>query len=240
MHSPLSNESFMRMLKKPEYEKGNNWYGLGFDVQDDGHSWGHTGAMEGTSTTYLHHKSGMAWALLFNAWAKDMDIDGLIKYSLSYVDGMPLWTPSSVINDTEYDIFIKSADEFQATNILMPFDKADYIIDRMKKEHYIIKYINITVLRNGRYLNILWEKNVDNTEWKYVTSNGIDFTTHSGDEWYVSIIDTCYFESQYSCIEILHKQENTNQILVMNKPAEEFLKTIETRDHEMILTLTMI
>lgn len=39
------------MLARPAYEEGHEWYGLGLDVQNDGKTWGHTGAMEGTCAT---------------------------------------------------------------------------------------------------------------------------------------------------------------------------------------------
>jgi len=89
------------MIQQPTYEPetSREWYGLGLDVQDGGCSWGHTGAMEGTSTTYLHHKSGFSWVLLLNSWSRDMDMDGLVKYALSQVSVWDLWEPETTMTN---------------------------------------------------------------------------------------------------------------------------------------------
>ena len=72
-------------LERPGYEdtSAGDWYGLGWDVQDNGVSWGHTGGMEGTCGTLYHHgQSGLSWAFLLNAWAQDCDLNGVIKSGL--------------------------------------------------------------------------------------------------------------------------------------------------------------
>lgn len=87
---PLFAGEPIRSLDLFRYEKGDSWYGLGLDVADEGCSFGHTGNMEGTSSTLYHFKNGLTWAMLMNAWAKDTDYDGLIKYALSTVRILPL------------------------------------------------------------------------------------------------------------------------------------------------------
>lgn len=76
-------------LRRPFYENSTagDWYGLGWDVQDNGTTWGHTGGMEGTcGTLYRHGQSGLSWAFLLNAWAKDCDLNGVIKSGLMLTD----------------------------------------------------------------------------------------------------------------------------------------------------------
>lgn len=81
----LNDDSVKQILKCPPYEHGRDWYGLGFDAQDWGKTWGHTGAMEGTCGTVQCHHSGLAWAFLLNAWATDSDLDGVVKLALTSV-----------------------------------------------------------------------------------------------------------------------------------------------------------
>ncbi|GFO19680.1 beta-lactamase [Plakobranchus ocellatus] len=80
----FSPEQVRETLARPVYEKGSgDWYGLGWDVQNNGTSWGHTGGMEGSCGTLHHHgSSGLSWVFLLNAWAQDCDLNGVIKSGL--------------------------------------------------------------------------------------------------------------------------------------------------------------
>ncbi|XP_059175127.1 uncharacterized protein LOC131955155 [Physella acuta] len=87
----LKHHLAVECMGKPAYENGQDWYGLGWDVQDGGHSWGHTGGMEGTSGTLFHHRSGHNWCLLLNSWASDSDLNGVVKCALSSVAGVSMY-----------------------------------------------------------------------------------------------------------------------------------------------------
>ncbi|KAK7463974.1 hypothetical protein BaRGS_00038014 [Batillaria attramentaria] len=96
----LKESSIQKILERPHYEHGQDWYGLGFDVQDWGKTWGHTGAMEGTCGTVQCHHSGLAWAFLLNAWAVDMDLDGVVKLALSSVSELAPFSSNLVLTSS--------------------------------------------------------------------------------------------------------------------------------------------
>ncbi|KAL3882794.1 hypothetical protein ACJMK2_029101 [Sinanodonta woodiana] len=104
----LNADSVVAMLERPAYEHGDTWYGLGLDTEDAGQTYGHTGAMEGTSTTLYRFRNGFTWAFLLNSWSKDMDLNGLIKYALSTLYSQP----------DGYCVPIKSSDEEYVITLL--------------------------------------------------------------------------------------------------------------------------
>lgn len=144
-----------------------DWYGLGLDINNDGASFGHTGAMEGTSATVYHDKSGLTWSLLLNSWAKDMDLDGLIKYALSTVQGLPLWSGIDFRYRLE-EHFVISADKVECVTILLPRKRfIENVID-MKARGYIISWINALPLTDDVQFNIIWRKQRNPAEWSVI------------------------------------------------------------------------
>ena len=161
--SLVTASSFAEMTKAPEYSSGPDWYGLGVDVQDDGRSWGHTGAMEGTSCTMMRHKSGISWVFLMNAWSRDLDLDGLIKFALSTVDSWPLWyhLPSSS------NVFeVLSEDGQQLVHLRLPHAKlGEYL--RAKSSHgFVVRWINAFTDCCEVYFNIVLEMNTKKSFFK--------------------------------------------------------------------------
>ncbi|KAL5009994.1 hypothetical protein ScPMuIL_012299 [Solemya velum] len=155
--SIIGEAALTLMVEKPSYETGQNWYGLGLDVQHGGATWGHTGEMDGTSSTFQHHFSGLSWTILFNSWSHDSDIDGLIKYAISTVSIWPLWQRSNgIIPDQEYEII--SDDGFQIVNVLFPHEKLIELINEMKIKNYAIKWISSMVYKSTTVFNIIWNK----------------------------------------------------------------------------------
>lgn len=151
------------MLEKPSYETGQNWYGLGLDVQHSGDTWGHTGEMDGTSASFQHHCSGFSWTILFNSWSHDSDIDGLIKYALSTVSIWPLWQRSnSIVPDHEFEIV--SDDGYQVINVLYPHIKLKELIDQMRMKNYCIKWISSMIYKTRTVFNIIWHKQTVSSE----------------------------------------------------------------------------
>ncbi|XP_052086879.1 uncharacterized protein LOC127724072 isoform X2 [Mytilus californianus] len=146
----VAEECFRLMIERPSYELGDQWYGLGLDVQNNGLSWGHTGAMEGTSTTVHCHKSGLSWALFFNTWAKDMDLDGLMKYGLSKILHLPLWTKS--LSNNEYVVH----SEEQIVYLLLPLYNLQSYVKSFTG--YYLSQVDITEYKDSLCVNAIWKK----------------------------------------------------------------------------------
>ncbi|XP_064613815.1 uncharacterized protein LOC135477588 [Liolophura sinensis] len=160
-NSILTADSLRQMFARPNYESSvvRSWYGLGWDIQDAGGSWGHTGAMEGTSCTVMRHQCGLSWAVLFNAWAKDMDIDGMIKYGLSYIDEWPLWQPR-LMETTGSPTQIVSADSEEVVGVLIPLTDVKQHNNKMRSWGYSPKNINALSDTNDVFFNIVWRKSL--------------------------------------------------------------------------------
>ena len=185
------------------YAKGTDWYGLGLDVEDSGSSFGHTGAMEGTSTTVHHDKNGLTWAFLLNSWAKDMDLDGLIKYALSSVQGLPLWNKIDFKCSYE-EYFIKSDDELECVMILLPRKRLIKEVIDMKERGYRISWINALSLDNDAVFNVIWRKDVINdNEWSIIIDVDLDdfnnCLKNMKENW-----EVVFLESYYSNDVIYH------------------------------------
>lgn len=153
----LSDNFISEMFLKPKFEHGEAWYGLGLDVEDEGLAFGHTGAMEGTSTTVHHDCNGITWAFLLNSWAKDMDLDGLIKYALSSIYGLPMWRENE-LKVEEGDYFLMSEDHCECVTILLPHKRLLSHIMDLKSQGYKISQINALSGNNDIRFNIIWHK----------------------------------------------------------------------------------
>ncbi|XP_021344512.1 uncharacterized protein LOC110444462 [Mizuhopecten yessoensis] len=201
----LRPETFKRMLQRPNYESGEEWYGLGLDVQHGGHSWGHTGAMEGTSTTFLHHRSGLSWVLLLNSWSRDMDLNGLVKFALSHVPHLPMWNPvMPSLSELRADNFYKvvSEDRVQIVCVLLQYKDLSTHIGELTNQGYWITALNMFVHDSQLYFNIVWRVNKDNTFWKvnHYTDEDLqlyqDFPEECETDLFVDILDTCYYNER--------------------------------------------
>ncbi|KAL4232640.1 hypothetical protein ACF0H5_007329 [Mactra antiquata] len=158
------------MFKAPKFANDEAWYGLGIDVQDNGASFGHTGAMEGTTTTVYHSMNGFTWALLLNAWAKDTDLDGMIKYALYVVQFSFTEIDSNrVLIDCDKNVdvvgtgdnFLVSQDKVECVQILLPYDTLLSHIDIMKRKGYLIHNISVVSVAKEIMFNIVWTKPED-------------------------------------------------------------------------------
>ena len=153
----ISHETFQKMLDKPSFEKDTEeWYGFGLDIRDNGSTWGHSGQMEGTSGVLTRHCEGYAWALLFNSWAKDLDLDGLVKYALSCtlcVSVQPSFSgvfPSSITTE----------DKRQLIKIMVP--KHDFwpLYEDVKSRGFDLTWLNAYRFANALYFNMIFFQNV--------------------------------------------------------------------------------
>ena len=113
--------------------------------------------MDGTSSTVHHDKHGFTWALLFNAWAKDMDLDGLVKYALSTVQGYSLYQ-GMCHKYGEGDYCLLSQDRKQCVSVYVPHYKLEMLAVEMRKRGYNIGYLSACEIRYELLFNIIWNK----------------------------------------------------------------------------------
>ncbi|XP_005099997.1 uncharacterized protein LOC101853004 [Aplysia californica] len=140
----LTYERAEESLSRPCFESGHDWYGLGWDVQDDGQSFGHTGGMEGTCSSLYRHRSGISWAFLLNAWATDWDLNGIIKCGLCFVDNVDIFRPSvSTLSLPGGGVQISTSEGSQI--ILIDVDKctALNVVESFKQKSFVPVWINM-------------------------------------------------------------------------------------------------
>ena len=122
--------------------------------------------MEGTSSTLHHLQNGLTWALLMNAWAKDTDYDGLIKYALSSISYLPLWHNTSANNDENDEFLVVSADCLQCVRILLSHSQVMAHVAIMKSSGYILAHINALSQSDDVLFNFVWSRNeICKKEW---------------------------------------------------------------------------
>lgn len=148
----ISAETFKIMLDKPSFEKdAEEWYGFGLDIRDSGSTWGHSGQMEGTSGVLTRHCGGYAWALLFNSWAKDLDLDGLVKYTLSRTAHVAMHHVSCVIPDT-----IRTEDNRQVIKLMIPVSDFWSVYEDLKREGFDLTWLNAYKMADVVYFNTIF------------------------------------------------------------------------------------
>lgn len=180
----ISPEMFQLMLEKPPFADDDveEWYGFGLDIQDSGSTWGHSGQMEGTSGVLTRHRGRYAWALLFNSWAKDSDLNGLVKYGLTRsgltarhhvdagVDVPNSRVPLSSRNDSEevtseFDDaleIISTADNRQVIKIMVPFCHLWPLYDDLKRQGFELTWLNAMSVTDALYFNTIFFKRNEN------------------------------------------------------------------------------
>ncbi|XP_078373081.1 uncharacterized protein LOC144656716 isoform X2 [Oculina patagonica] len=149
----ISAETFKTMLEKPSFEKDTEeWYGFGLDIRDNGSTWGHSGQMEGTSGVLTRHCGGYAWALLFNSWAKDLDLDGLVKYALSRTAHVTIHPISdNIIPDT-----IRTGDNRQVIKVMVPTSAFWSLYDDLKQQGFDLTWLNAYKVADVVYFNTIF------------------------------------------------------------------------------------
>lgn len=146
----ISAETFKIMLDKPSFEKdAEEWYGFGLDIRDS--TWGHSGQMEGTSGVLTRHCGGYAWALLFNSWAKDLDLDGLVKYALSRTAHVAMHHVSCAIPDT-----IRTEDNRQVIKLMIPVSDFWSVYEDLKREGFDLTWLNAYKMADVVYFNTIF------------------------------------------------------------------------------------
>jgi hypothetical protein len=158
--------------------------------------------MEGTSTTVHHNQNGLTWAFLLNSWAKDMDLDGLIKYALSSVQGLPLWNGIDFKCSYE-DYFVKSQDELECVTILLPHKRLLQDVLEMKERGYRISWINAFTVDKKPMFNVIWRKNTrTDREWSiFIDVEMVDFNNclkTMKENWEVIFLES------YFCEDVLY------------------------------------
>lgn len=149
----ISAETFKTMLDKPSFEKDTEeWYGFGLDIRNNGSTWGHSGQMEGTSGVLTRHCGGYAWALLFNSWAKDLDLDGLVKYALSRTTHVEIQPMSySAIPDT-----IRTGDNQQVIKVMIPVSAFWSFYDDLKRQGFELTWLHAYKVADVVHFNTIF------------------------------------------------------------------------------------
>lgn len=155
------------MLARPKFEKGIEWYGLGLDVQDKGQTWGHTGYMDGTTTTFRRDKNGYSWVLLFNAGATDQDLDGLVKFALSSLQSYGPLSDLKNVGVKVKSLQISSEDGVQIYHILLPLKEIENYACCLSSRGYYMQDIDLVVYENSFYVNVIWNYNRAKIDWFY-------------------------------------------------------------------------
>lgn len=185
------------------------WYGLGLDIEDDGQSFGHTGAMEGTSTT-VHHENNFTWALLLNSWSKDMDLDGLVKYALSTIKGLAFWHGPDVRSEFG-DYFVMSEDKRQCVQILLPHHRLITHVMEMKALGFMIQHVNALTLPDCVKFNIVWRKTVlGPNKWGILIDIGLesfeDCMANLKEKWRVYVLEAYQLNNKVYHIFVYEKK----------------------------------
>ena len=149
----ISAETFKTMLDKPSFEKDTEeWYGFGLDIRNNGSTWGHSGQMESTSGVLTRHCGGYAWALLFNSWAKDLDLDGLVKYALSHTTHVEIQPMSySAIPDT-----IRTGDNQQVIKVMIPVSAFWSFYDDLKRQGFELTWLHAYKVADVVHFNTIF------------------------------------------------------------------------------------
>ena len=244
---PLKEETFQMMLARPIYEHGSEWYGLGLDVEDSGHSWSHTGAMEGTSCTVMHDKSSLTWALYFNAWSKDMDLNGLIKYALSTVSFLPLRQQPA---DLYYKyLSVLSEDQTQGITIMLPHTYLKEHVNLMTAAHYNLQWINCCTWQTQTYFNIIWCQNNTNNSFHVSVDIKEDLFEETVQKQYengylVKFLENYCLRNQLHFAIVFMKRPNTVQKIYFSQNTEEHIFRLtdmkECGFHLIIQSLTYV
>lgn len=204
-----------------------DWYGLGLDINDSGASFGHTGAMEGTSATVYHDKSGLTWSLLLNSWAQDMDLDGLIKYALSTVQGLPLWSGIDFRYRLE-EHYVISADKVECVSILLPRKRfIENVID-MKARGYVISWINALSLTDDVQFNTIWRKQRNLSEWSVIIDVELqDFDNclrKIKNDWLVVALESYCLNDTVYHLFVFEERRNSQQKIYVVDSFEKHIK----------------
>ncbi|XP_076439738.1 esterase EstB-like [Babylonia areolata] len=157
--SLLDASSFSAMLERPAYESGRDWYGFGLDVQDGGQTWGHTGAMEGTSGTCQRHHSGLTWAFLLNAWASDTDLDGVVKCALSSATPDLSPFPPHVAQVCGGEVQVTTADHRQCVMTHLSLSRLFLEVELKRGHGFTAVWVGVNTKGMDLSFNVIFSRN---------------------------------------------------------------------------------
>lgn len=171
--------------------------------------------MEGTSTTLHHNRNGLTWALLLNSWSKDMDLDGLIKYALSSIQGLPMWQgPDVKCNFGDYCVM--SDDELECVRILLPHDQFLAHVMDMKSRGYTISWINALSLTDDVNFNIVWRKQTEEApDWAVIIDVELtgfnDCLRKMKENWRVTALESYYIGNEIYHLFVFQRSFSAHQ-----------------------------
>ena len=148
-----------------------------------------------------------------NAWAKDTDYDGLIKYALSTVWTLPMWQGINIGN--EFLVF--SADYIQCVSILLPHSEVIEHVTLMKANGYVLSHINALSLSDNVLFNLVWDKHkTSKCEWFVYMDIGVDrfenlVNLMHEKELYALLLESYVINGEVFHIFIVEKRNNIDQ-----------------------------
>lgn len=234
----LDPSTVQSMLERPWYESGRDWYGLGLDVQDWGDTWGHTGAMEGTCGTVQRHHSGLSWAFLLNAWAADMDLDGVVKLALSSVDHFSPF-PRGVTSVRGEVLCLTTRDGHQRVMVNVPLLRVLQEIGENKLNGFGLMWVGVNPANKKREkdvtFNVVFSKDAKFKEWKVlldVDTNQLQTTlTKCSEEGFQPENITTYARDNriLGMVVLSPSDRSCNQRVDICIPAKEYVKLLSRR-----------
>ena len=153
------------MLVCDSYAEGTSWYGCGLDIEDNGGSFGHTGAMDGTTSTVHCDVSGLTWCLLLNAWAQDVDLDGVVKFALTTVPGQPFWQEVP-LPPRPHQCVLYSRDRSQCVAVLVPHHALHGLLAEMRGQ-YIPTHVSALSNKHEVLFTIIFIQCSSTNEWSF-------------------------------------------------------------------------
>lgn len=207
------------MLACPKFEKGSEWYGLGLDVEDEGQTWGHTGYMDGTTTTFRRDKSGYSWVLLFNAGATDQDLDGLVRFALSSLQLSSNLSGLKYMGENVRNFeIISSKDGAQVYHILIPLRDVNGLACAMKSKGYYMQDTDLVEYENEYYVNMIWNRNEANVDWFYKIYHNVVIDDSSTEEDMNNHISNGFRIHMLSiCTDAMHQSDIYTAVIYMRQ-----------------------
>ena len=207
-------------------------------MQDWGKTWGHTGAMEGTCGTVQHHHSGVSWALLLNAWASDMDLDGVVKFALSSAQHLSPF-PRDVAVMQGQMMAVRTACERQCILAHVCHEKLDLRISENKQRGYELVWVGVNSvdLKRGKDLtfNVIFHKAADLCEKRVLLAESSQLRAALRDfsvgGFYPDCVSSFLKGDDMFVMVILSKQEECSSIqeVDISIPANDYVRLLTKR-----------
>ena len=159
----LRADTFHEMVAAPPQPDMTSWYGLGVVVQDGGHTWWHSGVLDGSTAILTHDRSGFTWAVLLNSRLEYNDLDDLMKFAIRRV---PYWFGLIPLPAPPLEDSILSQNGRHLVKVMIPEQKYPYVFQRIVSQGYRLVWLDAFLGAERTVLfNSIWVKD-DTRKWK--------------------------------------------------------------------------